>query len=190
MGETVTVTGTWPDSATEALVVWRRDRYPEDPNEQADGRRVFSRAEYEQRRGALEVNTPAAGRHYFTTFLRVGKDFGFAGRAMESMDVTYRVRTKRNLLRTAILEAWIDLRSGGDLQDLPPVRAVMAGSFPLHPGDGRTLKKPARVAFFNRAARIELPCDGLSGFVRLFFDDDRHAREYRLLGTPEKLRVK
>jgi serine/threonine protein kinase len=191
MAETVTLTGTWPTGATEALVSWRRDSFPKTPDDAADGRRVFTRSEYDLRNGFLRINGVAHGRHYFTVFVRAsGAGPYAASRVVESVEIRYRIVTRKDLRRRTITQAWIDLQASEDVERLPGVRAVMAGAVPMRPDDGRVVASIAELAFVERSARIDLPPAGLDGFVKLFFTDDRHSREYRLIANPDELRVK
>jgi len=195
-GNTINLTWTWPAGAVEAHVAWRHDTYPTNPEDASGGRRPFTRSEYD-RSGLWALRNAARARHYFTVFVRdPDADIYSSGAhvveasGLESQ-VTYRVVTRRSLLRRAIQEAWVDLRTKDDVRTLPALLAVLQEGFPpTRPENGRTIASLDRLTFQDGAARIDLPANGATGFVKLFFKDGRHAREIRLLpAAKEQLRL-
>jgi len=195
-GNTINLTWTWPAGAVEALVAWRHDTYPTSAEDSSGERRPVTRSEYD-RGGLWTLRNAARARHYFTVFVRdPDADIYSAGaQVIESSglesQVTYRVVTRRSLIRRAVLEAWVELRTKDDVRTLPALVAVLKqGLPPIRPEDGRTIASLERLTFQDGAARIDLPASGTAGFVKLFFKNGRHAREIRLLpAAKEQLRI-
>ena len=194
-GDTIHLTWTWPAGAMEALVAWRHDTYPTSPENADGGHRAITRTEYD--RGSLwEMRNAPRSRHYFTVFVQDSNaDIYSAGAHVVEASgleaqVTYRVIAKRRLIRRSIAEAWVDLRSK-DVRTLPALQAVLKqGLPPIRPDDGRVVASLDRLEFLEGAARITLPANGSTGFVKLFFKDGQHAREIRLLpAAKEHLRL-
>jgi len=195
-GDTIHLTWTWPAGAVEAIVAWRHESYPASPDDTSGGRRVVPRSEYD-RGGLWPLRNAARTRHYFTVFVRdPNADIYSSGTHVVEASgleaqVTYRVVTRRSLFRRAIQEAWVALRTKDDVRTLPALQAVLKeGLPPIRPEDGRTIASLDRLTFRDGVARIDLPANGTTGFVKLFFKDGRHAREIRLLpAANEQLRI-
>lgn len=186
-GETIHLTWTWPTDATQARVGWRHDMYPESPDDEEGVRTEVTRSEYE-RNGFWVLQNVRRTRHYFTVFVRDpdAEIFSTGANVMDASgleaQVTYRVVARRSLFSRAIQEAWVDLRTKDEIQSLPALHVVLkTGLPPIRPEDGRTIVSLERLAFQDGAARINLPANGATGYVKLFFRDGRHAREVRLL---------
>jgi hypothetical protein len=186
-GDTIHLTWIWPAGAVEALVAWGQNAFPSRPDAPSlDGSRAITKTEYD-RSGMWELRKAARVRHYFTVFVRdpeaniysTGSQI-LEGGGLEAK-VNYRVIVKRNLLRGSLREAWVELQTD-EVRILPALHVVLKPSMPpLRPDDGRVLSSLNRLEFANGRARIDLPVNGPSGFVKLFFQNGQHAKEIRLL---------
>jgi hypothetical protein len=196
-GDAIHLTWRWPAGAAETLVVWRTDTFPTGPDDANSARRVVTRSEYD-RSGNWTLRNPARVRHYFAVFVRDGEHevYSTGAQVLESSGleslVSYRaVNVRRGLFRRAGPSAYIELRADESVLTLPGLIAVLKPNLPpLRPGDGHTVASLDRLDFRNGVARIELDANGQVGFVKVFFTDDRHAREFRLRPGPlEQLKV-
>lgn len=195
-GDTIHLTWGWPIGAVETLVSWRYDNYPESPDNASDGRRTVTRSEYD-RDGLWTLRNAARSRHYFKVYVRDpdANIYSSGAQVVEASgleaQVVYRVMTRRNLISRTIKEAWVDLRTKDDIHTLPAILTVLKqGLPPIRPEDGYTIVSLDRLTFQDGAARIDLPTNGVVGFIKLFFRDRHHAREIRLIpAAKEHLRL-
>lgn len=184
-GNTIQLTWMWPKGAIEVLIVWRHDAFPRVPEEVGE-RRSLSRTEYEHA-GLWELRNAPRLRHYFTVFVQ-GQEadlYSAGSQVLEASgleaEVTYKVVTKRGVFSRSLKEAWIELRTR-DLQRLPALQAVLKqGLPPARREDGRVVVDIDSLEFVSGFARIGLPPQEASGFVKLFFNDGQNARGIRLI---------
>lgn len=195
-GDVISLTWDWPAGAAEALVAWDHDSCPESPEDMRGGRRVVTHSEYD-RHGLWALRKAAHARHCFTVFVRDHEaDIYSPGATVIEASgleaqVTYTVLTRRSMIRRTVQDAWIELRTRDNVHTLPALLVVLKqGIQPLRPDDGQTLVSLEHLTFENGTARIDLPPNGASGYVKLFFKDGRHARGIRLLPADmEQLRI-
>jgi len=180
------LTWEWPAGAAEVAIAWGHAGFVASPTEPADGRVRVTRAEYD-RLGLWQLRNAPPVRHYFTVCVRdVEADACSPGvQVLEAsgteVQVDYRVVCKRGFLGFSARENWVRL-SCRDAVELPAIVAVLKPAMPpLRPEDGRAIASAERVAFQAGVARLDLPADCGKGFIKLFFQDGRHAREFRLL---------
>lgn len=198
-GRTVALTWSWPEGTEEALVSWRFDQAPKDPEESVSGRARVTRRQYE-RSGCWELRHAESKPHHFTVFAHVPEgDLYAPGTSIvetlgQQVALHYRVVAKRHWLRRRVEDAWIEL--SGNVNGLGPLPALLvvgkARSVPVSPRDGRLLTEVQAVRFEEGRARVPIPSQhwGSGLFLKLFFQDPEQARRIRLLpAAQEELRL-
>lgn len=189
-GNDIHLTWEWPPGAVAVVIGWRHDVYPVQPEEATGGRRTVTLSEY-NRNGMWVLRKAKRERHYFAIFVYdPDADIFSSGRnlleasGLETL-VSYRVITRRSLIRRRLKKAWMELKSKEKIRAIPALLVVhKRGSPPLRPGDGQTIARISRLSFKAGVARIDLPINGHDGYVKLFFQNGQDTHEFRLLSAP------
>lgn len=186
-GKSIYLRWHWPRGANEVFITWRHDRFPRSHEEQVDGARRLTRAEYD-RTGQFLISQAIEKRHYFRIFVK-DTDYDFYSAGMKALEaggletqIRYRVSTTKSLFRRSVTEIWIELSTEVAVSEIPAVLAVLRDDLPpLSPDDGRIIARKPNVSFADGQGRIELPANATRGYVKLFFQNARNARQFRLM---------
>ncbi len=190
-GNHVQLTWNWPAGAKEVLICWRPDRFPNN-GQDAEGKEVVTLDAYRvdgywTHRGTRQ-GTPKA--HYFTVFVQdpVTRTLSEGVSVMESSGVevaiSYCVVAQRRLWKGPLQQAWIEL-SATQNHTLPPLAIVLKEEkMPLSAEDGVVLVRLPKLELQPGKTRVDLPLNRGKGYVKLFFQDSRFARQFRLLPGP------
>lgn len=187
----------WPPGASQILVTWRKDQYPDSPEDGYAVRKIVTPPEYERRKAFILKLEKTD--YYFKLFVvagETGKEIYSAGESYclshrEPQEIFYEVRLRKSIFgKLQAVELW--LKTPGDDLYLPEMVLVKkVGNLPSRRNDGTVVIDLKNTLVCRQGTVIEIPETEWqpAGYGRLFFTDDTNYTRYRLL-TPARERLK
>jgi hypothetical protein len=188
----------WPPGASQVLVTWRHDQYPDSPEDGDAVRKIVTPPEYERRKAFILKLEKTD--YYFKLFVvagETGREIYSAGESYslshrEPQEIYYEVRIRKSLFGK-IQSVELLLKTLGDDIFLPETVLVKkVDNLPLRRNDGTVVLKISPNTLVNRQGTV-LPIPETewqqNGYGRLFFTEDAQNTRYRLL-TPARERLR
>jgi len=174
-------------------VTWRKDQYPDNPEDGYAVRKIVTPPEYERRKAFILKLEKTD--YYFKLFVvagETGKEIYSAGESYrichrEPQEIHYEVRLRKTLFGK-ILAVELLLKTPGDDLHLPEMVLVKkVGNLPSRRNDGTVVLDLKNTLVCRQGTVIEIPETEWqpAGYGRLFFTDETNYTRYRLL-TPAR----
>lgn len=193
-GNSIILTWEWPKGATEAIVVYDHQYYPQSAEQSGVAKSIITKEEY-LIDNFWELRSTGRKKHYFTVFISdPSTDVYSAGvNILESMGqettVLYEVKVQKHWLTRKVTSAWLVLQSEDDLQ-LEDLQVVIKQKLPpVSKDDGILITQLRETVIRDGTGIIKIPENNLSnqGFIKLFFSNSTMAQEIRLMPKRQEL---
>lgn len=196
-GNSIMLTWTWPQGATEVLLAYHHEHFPALPEAPGAAKERVTRSEYENN-NYWELRSATRKKHYFTVFVKdpSANIYSSGARVLESMGqettVRYQVIVKKSFLFRKPQAAWVEFQTNAE-PSLEGLLVVLRQKYPpVSKDDGIIVATTEQLDFEEGLYRIEIPKIYLEhqGYIKVFFRNDESAKEVRLLpARQEKLKL-